>query len=217
VLYPTLCLLLAVAAGRTGVFSLTVHRWIFFGVALAVVEAVVRLRENVLRGRPLGEAPLRGALYGPAVWPLGWLALRLVGPRGAESGVGFDGFYAGREHFDEKLERERRYGSIYRLEDRDDAYILRVEFPRVVPPSSLTDQLGLPPEMPDYEYDLGLEDGTFVVHGRVVDPQVRKLTAVAPAFPPEFTTRVSLRDRVRGFRHRYRSKVLEVILPKVPR
>ena len=52
------------------------------------------------------------------------------------SGVGFDGFYAGHEHFDEKLERDRRYGSIYRLEDRDDAYFLRVEFPRRVPPSS---------------------------------------------------------------------------------
>jgi len=53
-----------------------------------------------------------------------------------------------------------------------------------------------------------------VVHGRVIDPQVRKLTAVAPAFPAEFTTRVALRDPVAGFRHRYRDKTLEVILPK---
>ena len=68
--------------------------------------------------------------------------------------------------------------------------------------------------MPDYEYELSLRDSTFVVHGRVTDAQVRKLTAVAPAFPSEFTTRVSLRDRVSGFRHRYQDKTLEVILPK---
>jgi hypothetical protein len=48
----------------------------------------------------------------------------------------------------------------------------------------------------------------------VIDPDVRKVTGVAPAFPGEFTTRVPLRDRVTGFRHRYQDKTLEVILPK---
>src|SRR5207247_1940073 len=82
--------------------------------------------------------------------------------------------------------------------DRDDAYILRLEFPRRLPPSSLADELRLPPEMPDYDFELSLQDGTFVVHGRVTDPQVRKLTAGAPAFPPEFTTRLPLRCPVVG-------------------
>src|SRR5437870_3003245 len=91
---------------------------------------------------------------------------------------------------------------------------LALAFPRRLPPSSLADELRLPPEMPDYDFELSLQDGTFVVHGRVTDPQVRKLTAVAPAFPPEFTTRVPLRDPVAGFRHRYQDKTLEVILPK---
>jgi small basic protein len=214
VLYPVLLVAFVVAGGRVDLFSGGVHRWVFLGVTLAAVEAAWRLRENFFRGVPFGEAPLRGAVYGPLLLPLGWLVLAVAGKRGAESGVGFDGFYAGRDHFDEKLERERRYGSVYRLEDRDDAYILRLEFPRALPPSSLADELRLPHEMPDYDYELRLQDGSFVVHGRVVDPQVRKLTAVAPAFPPEFTTRVALRDRVAGFRHRYRDKTLEVILPK---
>jgi ferredoxin len=214
VVYPLVLVGFVVAGGRVDLFSGGVHRWVFLGLTIAVIEAAWRLRENFFRGVPFGEAPLRGAIYGPALLPLGWIVLGLAGRRGAESGVGFDGFYAGREHFDEKLERERRYGSVYRLEDRDDAYILRLEFPRALPPSSLADELGLPHEMPDYDYELQLQDGSFVVHGRVTDPQVRKLTAVAPAFPPEFTTRVALRDRVAGFRHRYRDKTLEVILPK---
>jgi ferredoxin len=215
VLYPIVCVVLAVAGGRTGLFSPTVHRWIVLGLALASAEAMVRLRENLLHGLPFASTPMRGAIYGPLLWPVGRLVLLLAGPRGAESGVGFDGFAAGGEHFDDKLDRDRRYGSIYRLEDRDDAYILRVEFPRRLPPSSLADELRLPPEMPDYDYELALDDGAFVVRGRVTDPQVRKLTAVAPAFPSEFTTRVALRDPVSGFSHRYRDKVLEVILPKV--
>ena len=191
-----------------------VPRYVFYGIALGVAEAAVRLRESFFRGVPFEEAPLRGALYGPLLWPLGRLVVLLAGARGAQSGVGFEGYYGKHEHFDEKLERERRYGSIYKLEERDDAYILRLEFPRILPPTSLADELGLPPEMPDYHYDLSLNDGSFVVHGKVVDPQVRKLTAVAPAFPPEFTTRVPLGTPVAGFSHRYRDKMLEVILPK---
>jgi len=214
VLYPVVILALAVSAGRADLFSLGVHKWIFLGLALGFGEAAFRMRESLFGGVPFGEAPVRGALYAPLVWPLGRLVVLLAGARGSASGVGFDGFYGDRDHFDEKLERDRRYGSIYKIVDRDDAYILRLEFPRRLPPSSLADELGLPPEMPDYDYELSLQDGTFVVHGRVVDPQVRKLTSVAPAFPPEFTTRVSLRDPVAGFRHRYRDKTLEVILPK---
>jgi len=69
--------------------------------------------------------------------------------------------------------------------------------------------------MPDYDYDLRLENGSFVVHARVVDPQVRRITGAAPAFPSEFTTRVPLSDPVMGFRHRYRDRTLDVVLPKV--
>ena len=214
VLYPIVCAGFAVASGHVGLFTLNVHPWIFLGLALAGVEAGFRLRESFLHGAPLAETPLRGAIYGPLLLPLGGFVRWLAGPRGATSTVGFDGFSGGREVFDEKLERERRYGSVYRLEDRHDAYILRVEFPRVLPPSTVADELGLARDMPDYDYELSLRDRTFVVHGRVADAQVRKLTAVAPAFPSEFTTRVPLRDPVSGFRHRYQDKTLEVILPK---
>jgi|SRR5579862_1135300 len=214
ILYPALIVFAVAAAGRVDFFTSGVHKWIFLGIALACAEGMFRMRECFFGGVPFVEASVRPALYAPLVWPLAWIVLALAGRRGTESRVGFDGFYAGRDHFDEKAERDRRYGSIYRVEDRDDAYIFRLEFPRRLPPSSLADELGLPPEMPDYDYQLSLQDGTFVVHGKVTDPQVRKLTAVAPAFPPEFTTRVPLRDPVSGFRHRYRDKTLEVILPK---
>jgi hypothetical protein len=212
--YPIVVLGIGVAADRVGLFTLAVRPWVFWGFVLGVVEACWRLKENVFRGVPLTATPLRGAFYGFAVVPLGRLVLALVGSRGAESGVSFDGFYAGRESFDEKLERARRYGEVYRVVDRDDAYLVRVEFPRSLPPSSLAAELELPAEMPDYDYDLELRDGTFLVHGRVVDPRVRKLTGAAPAFPSAFTTRVALRDPVTGFCHRYRDKTLEVILPK---
>jgi ferredoxin len=214
VLYPMLCGGVAIALGRAGLFTADMRWWVALGFIIALGEAAWRLRESFFRGVPLPETTPRGALYGVLVLPLIAVTKAIVGTRGASSGVGFDGFSAGEERYDEKLERARRYGDVYKLEERDDAYVLRVEFPRRVPPSSLGAQLGLPTEMPDYDFELALREGTFVVHARVIDPGVRKLTAVAPAFPGEFTTRVDLRDPVTGFRHRYHDKTLEVILPK---
>jgi ferredoxin len=214
-LYSVIGMGIAIATGK-GFFSLDGRWWLALGVIAGFAEAAWRLRESFFRGVPLDDTPLRGAIYGPLVLPLGAVVLGLAGRRGTESSVGFDGFYAGQEHFDDKVERARRYGEVYKLEDRDDAYLLRLEFPRQVPPSSLRDHLSLPDEMPDYDYELSVQGGSFVVHGRVADEQVRKMTGVAPAFPSEFTTRVPLASAVAGFRHRYRDKVLEVVLPKAP-
>ena len=213
-LYPILVCGAAVAGGRAGVFTQGMAKWVFLGLTLASVEAAYRLRESFLHSRPLPDTPLRGAVYGIFLAPVVAIITRLAGLGGARSGVGFDGFYAGRQHFDEKVERDRRYGSIFHLEERQDAYVLRLEFPRRVPPSSLADELGLPMDMPDYDYDLALADGGIVVHGKVTDPRVRRITGVAPAFPSEFTTRVPLAAPVAGFSHRYQDKMLEVILPK---
>ena len=213
-LYPVLGAAIGVASGAE-LFSSDMQKWVLLGVLVALAEAGWRLREGFFRGRHGGDAPLRGAIYGLLLLPLGALIIALAGRRIARSGVGFDGFHAGREHFDDKLERARRYGEVFRLENRDDAYLFQLEFPRLVPPSSLGATLDLPAQMPDYDYDLKVENGTFVVHARVVDPQVRRITGAAPAFPSEFTTRVPLSDPVMGFRHRYRDRTLDVVLPKV--
>ena len=124
----------------------------------------------------------------------------------------FDGFYDTR--FDEKHDRQRRYGEVYRLEDLGPGYVLRLEFPRHVPPSAVKEALGIPDEMPDYDYDLALTNGSLVVRGKIVDPRVRKLAAGGPAFPPDFSTRIDLGAPIRGLKHRYRDKTLEVILVK---
>jgi hypothetical protein len=213
-LYPLVCMAFALASPKESVFDWGIRWWLALGLTIAVVEAIWRLRDSFFRGIPIGETPLRAAIYGPALLPVAAVVRALCGPRGTASGVGFDGFYAGDEHFDEKLERARRYGEVYKLDERDDAYLLRLEFPRVVPPTSLNTQLGLPREMPDYEYDLAVHGRHFVVHGRLADKQVRKITGVAPAFPPDFTTRIALGAPISGFRHRLRGKTLEVVLPK---
>src|SRR5262249_55252412 len=116
--------------------------------------------------------------------------------------------------FDEKRERERRYGSIYTIEERPQGFLFRMELPRRIPPSGVKTELGLGDEMPDYALSLTLESAAFEVHGKVVDPRLRPVAPTAPAFPPDFTTRVALSARCIGFVQRYENKVLQVILIK---
>jgi ferredoxin len=213
ILYPILLSAFGYFALGHQVFSSQMKWMVALGLTIGTFEAAWRMREAFLRARAIDETPLGPALYGlplvPLVAPFARGAAKKVQQVGA---VGFDGFYGG--NFDEKMERDRRYGDVYRLEDWGRAYFLRLEFPRVLPPTGLKWELGLGDDMPDYDYDVALANGSVVVRGRVVDDRVKKLTAVGPAFPPEFTKQLDLGNPVRGFRHRYRDKILEVVLPK---
>jgi hypothetical protein len=93
-------------------------------------------------------------------------------------------------------------------------YLLEFEFPRKTPASVAREELGIGDEMPDYDYDLSLQGKSFIVKGKVTDPNLRRAAAVSSAFPPDFTTAVPLPTRVAGFRHRFVDKNLEVALPK---
>ena len=123
-----------------------------------------------------------------------------------------DGFYS--KGFVEKLERERRYGNVYTMEERGGAYLLRMEFPRRMPDIGLPNRLQLPDEMPDYDYDLALKNGQFIIKGKCTDERVRKISSSIGAFPPEFTTSIPLVEKVVGFAHHFDNKLLQVFLLK---
>lgn len=209
-LYPIGAMILGAMRGWS-VFTADLKSTVFYGLAIAMAESFWRMREG-FRGLPADRIIYRGALYGP---PLALVfaplvkMLKVTEPRGS---VGLDGFSDPR--FGTKLERERRYGEVYRLREEANGYLLEVEFPRVVPPSGVKEQLGVSDEMPDYDYNLTIQNGFFVVKGTVTDPNVRKVAAVSPSFPPDFTTQVKLPEPVAGFRHRFRGKDLEVALLK---
>ena len=210
-LYPALLGVVGALLMHRQVFSLKFDPLIFWGVVIAAAETMWRLRDGLFGGVPTEDMTLGPAFYGPLLLPLAVPLARTSRTRDSGT-IAFDGFYDGQ--FDEKRDRQRRYGEVYKLEDVGAGYLLRLEFPQRVPSSSVKEELGIPDEMPDYEYDLALTNGSFVVRGKVGDPQVRKVASGAPSFPPDFTTRITLASPVRGFKHRYRDKTLEVVLVK---
>jgi hypothetical protein len=213
VLYPLTCMVIAVLLhGPSILFSQAINSYVLVGILLAAAEAVYRLKDGIFSPKPADEMIFRPSIYGAA---LGLMARPLLEKHTGlirDVPIPFDGFYS--QGFVEKLERERRYGNVYTIEDRGGALLLRLEFPRLLPDSALALGSQLPSDMPDYDYDLALKNGQFIVKGRCTDERVRKISSSFGAFPPEFTTVIALRQRITGFAHRCQNKLLEVFLIK---
>jgi len=213
VLYPVVAIVLvAVLTNPEAIFSRDTNIWVLIGFFVAAVEGIVRLRDGIFKAKPAEEMTFPPSLYGV---PLSLLAepffakyLGLV----RELPIPVDGFYS--DGFVDKLERERRYGNVYTVEDRGAAFLVRMEFPRWIPEIGVASRAQLPDEMPDYDYDLALRDGELVVKGKCVDEKVRKISSSVGAFPPEFTTIIPFHNRITGFAHQFHDKLLEVLLVK---
>lgn len=216
VLYPLI--VVGIAAGSMGLsilFSQSINVYILIGVFFGFVEGIYRLREGIFHAKPVDEMTFPSAVYGLTLF---YAVRPFLGPRAGvirRVPIPVDGFYE--KGFVEKRERERRYGNVYTVEDWGNVYFLRLEFPRRVPDIGLSMRDELPDEMPDYDYDLLLKDGHFIVRGKCVDERVRKITSNVGAFPPEFITVIPLNEKVEGFSHRFENKLLEVLLLKESR
>jgi NAD-dependent dihydropyrimidine dehydrogenase PreA subunit len=217
VLYPLgLAILGAVLAALRGdpgfLFSKDVNNWLLIGFLIASVEAMLRLKDGLFSAKPAEEMRFPPAHYGPLFVPVAEFFFKKYLGLVRELPIPVDGFYS--EGFVDKLERERRYGNVYTVEDRGGAYLVRMQFPRWLPEIGITNRTQLPDEMPDYDYDLALKDSELIVKGRCVDESVRKISSSIGAFPPEFTATIPFQQRVASFAHQFEDKQLEVLLVK---
>ncbi len=212
-LYPLLCMAFAaISQGPAILFSQRINMYVFVGIILAVAEGIYRLRDGVFGVKPADEMIFPASIYGA---PLGLVLQPLLAKQAGvvrDLPIPVDGFYS--KGFVEKLERERRYGNVYTLQDHGEALLLRMEFPRWLPDIGLANRARLPDEMPDYDYELVLKDGQLIVKGKCTDESVRKISSSVGAFPPEFTTVIPLQEKLLGFAHRFENKNLEVLLVK---
>ena len=213
VLYPLVCM--AIAAATNGVqviFSQDINKYLVIGLLLATVEGVIRLKDGIFKAKPANEVTFLPSFYGVPLAIIADFLLAKYTGLVREIPVPVEGFYS--KGFVDKLERERRYGNVYTVEDRGASYLVRMEFPRWIPDIGIASRTQLPDEMPDYDYDLLLQDEQLVVKGKCSDEKVRKISSSVGAFPPEFTTVIPFRDRIIGLAHHFENKLLEVLLVK---
>lgn len=107
-----------------------------------------------------------------------------------------------------ELERRKRYGYANKVEETSDAYKIKMFFPTIVPPGPLADKLGLPREMPDYEYDIAIEEMSLIVKGRLRDENILKITGIVNSFPDRFFKEFILDKPIDRFEADYKDKIL---------
>jgi hypothetical protein len=212
ILYPAILTAMAVLMLGDRLFSQASSGWIMLGVTLAVIEAVWRLREGILHAKPASELVYRAAIWGLPLAPLGALLARGSHFSRVKRTVGFDGYTT--DFYDEKIERDRRYGTVYTVEEHSNAYLIRLEMPRRIPASSLKRLWSLPDEMPDYDYNISLGDAMLTISASLRGEALRRLSYISSSFPADFTTRIDFDEPVTGFKHRLRNKVIEVVVLK---
>jgi hypothetical protein len=143
-------------------------------------------------------------------------SLKLSSPHRAHGSfhrqVAFDGFTS--LMHEDKLERDRRYGNVYAVDEYPNAYLARIEMPRRVPPSSLKEIWNVDDEMPVYDYSLTLHDNVLAVRAGLPNETMRRLSYVSASFPADFLTRIRFDRPVSSFKHRLRDKVIEVLVFK---
>ena len=213
VLYPLIAAGVGMAAHDPAfIFDKGVNNYLLVGLLLAILEGVYRLKDGLFKAKPAEEMKFPPAIYGG---PLALIADAMLSKRIGlvrEMPIPVEGFYS--KGFVAKRERERRYGNIYTVEDCGGAFLMRMEFPRWLPEIGVKSREQLSDEMPDYDYDLSLQDGQLIVKGKCTDEKVRKISSSVGAFPPEFTSIIPFRERISGFAHQFHDKNLEVLLVK---
>lgn len=128
--------------------------------------------------------------------------------------VAFDGFRS--DLFEDKRERDRRYGTVYSVLESETAYLVRLELPRRMPNSSLKEVWHISDEMPDYACRLTLSDNVLCITAGLPDEARRRLSYVSSSFPADFETRISFQTTVVNYNYRIQNKVLEIIVNKEP-
>lgn len=127
--------------------------------------------------------------------------------------VAFDGYRG--EQYDTKLERDRRYGTVYKLTESANAYLVRLELPRLLPNTSLKQVWHLGEAAPVYDYSAELKHNVLAIQARLRGEALRRLAYISPSYPSGFLTRIELPEPVISIKHRMRGQMIEVMVFKL--
>jgi hypothetical protein len=86
--------------------------------------------------------------------------------------------------------------------------------PHWVPDSEYKKLYDLPDRMPDYTYQITLEDNTVIVETQLEDPRFAEVLGRSSSFPNGFRNIFHIEGQPENYKVAYRDNLLEVIVPK---
>lgn len=117
----------------------------------------------------------------------------------------------------DKLERDRRYGRDWSVEEEEDLVRIKVQFPTRVPAVRDRFRYGLTDVMPIYGNHVVQDGGAFQIYGWVKDPKIRALCHTTNSFPGQFLTTIEIKRTTFGHAARFDAhQTLEIVVFKKP-
>ena len=171
-------------------------------------EGALRMVEP---GGPAGQRRSHRSIWGSLVRLVRLDRLRGPATR-TDRHVAFDGF--SNPMHDEKIERDRRYGTVYTVVEHANAYLVGIEMPRRIP--DVLAQGAVEAARRDARLRLYRHAARAVlaVRAGVRGDAMRRLSYISASFPSDFLTRIEFDRPVTSFKHRLRNKVLEIVVFK---
>ena len=219
-LYPLLFFVIAIKVWNINLFSSGGNFAIFLGIGLAVVEGIYRFKEELTTTMSDEQPRYGAALYG---WLPSLLARILLSaartavsiePDAPRSTLPGAVLTDGPIYQEDVRERYRRYGMVNRADEKADRYIIEIEFPRWVPDCAYKKKYNLPDRMPDYAYQIDIDENTIVVQAKLEDPRFAEVVGRTSSFPLGFRNIFHIEGQPENFQAMCRNKVLQIIVPK---
>ncbi|MSR60902.1 MAG: 4Fe-4S dicluster domain-containing protein [Planctomycetes bacterium] len=111
------------------------------------------------------------------------------------------------------LERDRRYGRDFSIEERAGHVLVAYNFPTRIPAVQNRFKFGLGETMPLYRSHVQLTGKTLLVAGWLTEPKVRSLCHTSKSFPAQFINTLDFTQDIIGMATRYDARArLEVVL-----
>ena len=101
------------------------------------------------------------------------------------------------------VERDRRYGRDYAVEENDGYIHIAFRFPTRVPAVRDRFKYGLPEDMPLYRSHVQVEGNDLLIAGWLTDPKVRALCHTSSSFPAQFMTTLEFKRDIIGYSSRH--------------
>jgi NAD-dependent dihydropyrimidine dehydrogenase PreA subunit len=189
---------------------------LFLGVLAGFGEGLVRAWSAMFDPDAPAHQHYKASLYG---WASGWLVWPVVealvrpAARSPEADIRPPDkpIPGGEVHFVDELEKRRRYGMVHHVAEEPAAYVVTLELPRRTP-EPLRTRFNLPPELPDYDLRVSVEEAreTVAVEGVLDDPRFAMAAGRSPGFPSSFLTQFRLPGVGDQFQTRYADKTLTI-------
>ena len=116
---------------------------------------------------------------------------------------------------EDQVERNRRYGRDYTVEEADDHILVTFRLPTKVPAVRDRFRYGLPKDMPRYRTHVQKDGNSLIVAAWLTDPKIKGLCHTSSSFPAQFITTLDFNADFVGLAQRYDTHArLEIALFK---